>query len=139
MAPLKILICGGGCAGPALAYWLARSGHRVVVLERFPALRASGAQIDLRAQGIEVIKRMGLLDVIRSKLVDEAGVSFVDSQGNVKATFMANKSGKGAQSFTSEYEIMRGNLVRILYDATKDNVEYILAKPSSASSKTRPR
>jgi flavin-dependent dehydrogenase len=39
--PLKILICGGGCAGPALAYWLARSGHRVVVVERFPALRAS--------------------------------------------------------------------------------------------------
>ena len=128
MAPLKILICGGGCAGPALAYWLARSGHRVVVVERFAALRASGAQIDLRAQGIKVVKRMGLLDVIRSKLVDEVGVSFVDSQGNVRGTIMANKSGKGAQSLTSEYEIMRGDLVRILYDATKDNVEYIFGK-----------
>ncbi|MCJ1457761.1 hypothetical protein MMC28_008130 [Mycoblastus sanguinarius] len=128
MASLKILICGGGCAGPALAYWLARSGHRVTVCERFAALRASGAQIDLRAQGIEVVKRMGLLDVIRSKLVDEAGVSFVDSQGNVKGTIMANKSGKGAQSLTSEYEIMRGDLVSILYDATKNDVEYIFGK-----------
>lgn len=128
MDPLKILICGGGCAGPALAYWLARSGHQVTVVERFPALRATGAQIDLRAQGIEAVKRMGLLDVIRGKLVDEAGACMVDSQGNVIATVMANKSGKGVQSVTSEYEIMRGDLVRILYDATKDNVEYVFGK-----------
>ncbi|CAM0140318.1 hypothetical protein VKS41_002365 [Umbelopsis sp. WA50703] len=125
MAPLKVLICGGGCAGPALAFWLARSGHHVTIVERFPALRASGAQIDLRAQGIDVLKRMGLLDKIRAKLVDEAGVSLVDAQNRTRATIMANKSGKGAQSLTSEYEIMRGDLVRILYDATKDNVQYI--------------
>lgn len=125
MAPLKVLICGGGCAGPALAYWLARSGHQVTVVERFPALRATGAQIDLRGQGIEVVRRMGLLDAVRSKRVDEEGLAFVDTNGKIKATMMANRSGRGAQTFTSEYEFMRGDLVRILYDATKDNVEYI--------------
>ncbi|KAI8574923.1 hypothetical protein K450DRAFT_276073 [Umbelopsis ramanniana AG] len=125
MAPLNVLICGGGCGGPALAYWLANSGHRVTVVERFSTLRASGAQVDLRAQGIEVVKRMGILDVIRAKTVDEAGTSFVDAQNRTKATVMANKSGKGSQTLTSEYEIMRGDLVRILYDATKSNVEYI--------------
>lgn len=81
MAPLKILICGGGIAGPALAYWLSLSNHDVTICERFPALRATGAKIDLRAQGIEVVKRMGLLSAIREKLVDEAGVSLVDSNG----------------------------------------------------------
>ncbi|KAJ2956897.1 hypothetical protein NQZ79_g7323 [Umbelopsis isabellina] len=125
MAPLKVLICGGGCAGPALAYWLARDGHDITIVERFPALRATGAQIDLRAQGIQVVKRMGLLDTIRSKRVDEHGWSYVDSQGRAKATIMSNLSGKGAQTATSEYEIMRGDLVRILYDATKDNTKYI--------------
>ncbi|KAL8790071.1 MAG: hypothetical protein Q9213_000773 [Squamulea squamosa] len=125
MKSLNILICGGGCAGPSLAFWLARAGHRVTIVERFPALRATGAQIDIREQGIEVVKRMGLLDTIRSKRVVEDGMSFVDAQGRNKATIMANTSGKGAQSMTSEYEIMRGDLVRILYDATKDNVEYI--------------
>jgi 2-polyprenyl-6-methoxyphenol hydroxylase-like FAD-dependent oxidoreductase len=128
MSSLKVLICGGGCAGPALAYWLSKCGHKVVVVERFSSLRASGAQIDIRAQGIEVVKRMGLLDVIRSKLVDEVGFSFVDSQGKAKATIMANKSGKGSQSLTSEFEIMRGDLVRLLYDATKERVEYIFGK-----------
>ncbi|KAJ5978481.1 Monooxygenase FAD-binding [Penicillium viridicatum] len=125
---LKVLICGGGVAGPALAYWLARIGHQVVVVERFPVLRATGAQIDLRGQGIEAVKRMGLTDAVRRKLVDEAGVSLIDTKGNVKATILANKSGKGAQSLTSEYEIMRGDLLRILYEATKDKVEYIFGR-----------
>lgn len=45
---LKVLVCGGGIAGQAVAYWLARGGHRATVVERHPALRATGAQIDLR-------------------------------------------------------------------------------------------
>ncbi|KAJ5985582.1 hypothetical protein N7522_012778 [Penicillium canescens] len=128
MAPLKVLIVGGGVAGPALAFWLSRIGHQVIVVERFPALRALGAQIDLRGQGIEAAKRMGLIEAIRSKLVDEEGMSFVDTNGKVKGTIPANKSGKGAQSLTSEYEIMRGDLVRIFYEATKDRVQYIFGK-----------
>ncbi|KAI0895542.1 putative monooxygenase [Annulohypoxylon nitens] len=130
MAPLKILVCGGGIAGPALAFWLARSGHRVVIVERYPALRATGAQVDLREQGIDMVKRMGLDETIRSKLVDELGVALVDEQGSIKATVLANRSGRGAQSFTSEYEIMRGDVVRILYDQTKysENVEYVFGK-----------
>lgn len=125
---LDILICGGGIAGPALAFWLAKSGHRVTIVERFPALRATGAQVDLRGQGIEAVKRMGLLDKVKNHLVDEAGVSFVNAQGKVQATIMANTSGQGAQSLTSEYELMRGDMVRILYDATKDDVKYIFGK-----------
>lgn len=125
MPSLKVLICGGGCAGPALAYWLAKTGHNVTIVERFPALRATGAQIDLRGQGIEVVKRMGLNDIIRSKLVDEEGTAFVDLNGNISGTVLANKSGKGAQTLTSEYEIMRGDLIRIFYDATRHNVKYI--------------
>ena len=125
---LKVLICGGGVAGPALAYWLARNGHQAVIVERSPVLRATGAQIDLRGQGIEAVKRMGLMDAVRERLVDEAGVSFIDAKGNAKGTILANKSGKGAQSLTSEYEIMRGDLVRILYDITKDKVKYIFGQ-----------
>ncbi|MEU7178212.1 MULTISPECIES: FAD-dependent monooxygenase [Streptomyces] len=125
---LRILVAGGGVAGQALAFWLTRGGHQVTVVERFPALRASGAQVDLRGQGIEAVERMGLLDTVRSQLVDEAGVAFVDSRGKPKATIMANTSGTGRQSLTSEYEIMRGDLVRILHDATKDDAEYIFGK-----------
>ncbi|WP_280465773.1 FAD-dependent monooxygenase [Nocardia brasiliensis] len=125
---LKVLVCGGGIAGQALAYWLARGGHQVVVAERFPALRATGAQVDLRGQGIDAVERMGLLEAVRSKRVHEAGVSFVDARGRVRATIMANTSGRGRQTLTSEYEIMRGDLVRILHDATADDVRYLFGR-----------
>ena len=122
--PLRVLIAGGGIAGPALAFWLARAGHHVTVVERYPALRATGAQVDLRGQGIEAIRAMGLLDEVRAHLVAERGVRFTDRRGRTLGTVMANTSGTGRQTLTSEYEIMRGDLVRILFDATKDDVEY---------------
>lgn len=125
---LRILVAGGGVAGQALAFWLTRGGHQVTVVERFPALRASGAQVDLRGQGIEAVERMGLLETVRSRLVDEAGVAFVDSRGKPKATIMANTSGKGRQTLTSEYEIMRGDLVRILHEGTKNDTGYVFGK-----------
>jgi len=124
-ARLRVLVAGGGVAGQALAFWLTRGGHQVTVVERFPALRAAGAQVDLRGQGIEAVRRMGLLGAVRDKLVDEAGVAFVDARGRTRATIMANTSGQGRQTLTSEYEIMRGDLVRILHDATKDDTEYV--------------
>ncbi len=125
---LRVLVAGGGIAGQALAFWLARGGHRVTVVERFPALRATGAQVDLRGQGIDAVRTMGLLDAVRQHLVDEPGVAFVNAQGRPRATIMANTSGQGRQSLTSEYEIMRGDLVRILNDATRDDVEYVYGK-----------
>lgn len=130
MPPLRVLIVGAGIAGPTLAFWLSRCGHQITIIERTQTLRASGAQIDLRAQGIPVVKLMGLMPAIREQLVDEAGVAHVDSHGRPFAKVMANTSGRGAQSVTSEYEIMRGDLVRILYDATKDldGVTYLFGR-----------
>ncbi|KZL66291.1 oxidoreductase [Colletotrichum tofieldiae] len=120
MSSLKVLILGGGIGGPALAFWLAKLGHAVTIVERSPNLRVQGQQIDIRGQGVEVVRRMGLESSIRAKVVDEAGITIVNSQGRPQATFEANKTGVGRQSFTSEFEIMRGDLVRILFEKTKD-------------------
>lgn len=117
MPPLKILICGAGVAGNALAFWLSKLGHDVTVIERFPSLRTSGLQIDLRGHGIEIMKRMGLEEVIRANTVDEQGLEIVDGSGKARLFVPANKTGTGTQSFTSEFEIMRGDLCQILYDA----------------------
>jgi 2-polyprenyl-6-methoxyphenol hydroxylase-like FAD-dependent oxidoreductase len=125
MAPLKVLIVGGGIAGNALAFWLSKLGHDTTVIERFSSLRATGLQVDLRGHGIEVLKRMGLEQSFRSKAASEQGIQMVDSTGKRRGYFPANKSGKGAQSFTSEFEIMRGDLCRIIHDATKDRAKYV--------------
>lgn len=131
MASFKVLIIGGGIAGPSLAFWLGRlSGFQgvkcaVTIIERSPNLRAQGQQIDLRGQGLTVMRLMGLEKQIREKVVPEEGVRFLDKTGRQMALVTANKTGKGMQSITSEFEIMRGDLVRILYDVTKDKNKYI--------------
>ncbi|KAH7161957.1 hypothetical protein B0J13DRAFT_579843 [Dactylonectria estremocensis] len=112
MAPLKVLICGGGISGPALAFWLSKLGHDITVL-------------DLRGPGIPVMKRMGLEQLFRSQTVSEAGMELVNDSGKRMAFFPVNKSGEGLQSFTTDFEIMRGDLCRMLYSVTEDCVKYI--------------
>jgi glycine/D-amino acid oxidase-like deaminating enzyme len=38
----KILICGGGIAGPACAWWLTKYGFSVVVVEKASTFRDGG-------------------------------------------------------------------------------------------------
>lgn len=122
---MKVLISGAGIAGNSLAFWLSKLGHDITVIERFPTLRTTGLQLDLRGHGIEVMKRMGLEQAFRAKTAPEQGLQVVDSLGKQRAYFPANKSGAGLQNFTTEYEIMRGDLCRLLHDATKDRVKYV--------------
>jgi 2-polyprenyl-6-methoxyphenol hydroxylase-like FAD-dependent oxidoreductase len=120
MAPLKVLICGGGIAGPSLAFWLSKLDYDITIMERSPSIRANGQQIDLRGQGVQVMKKMGIEQAVRAKAVDEQGIQYVDPEGRRTAFIAANKSGKGRQSATSEFEIMRGDICHILYDLVKD-------------------
>lgn len=126
MTRMKVLISGAGIAGNSLAFWLSKLGHDVTVVERFPALRTTGLQLDLRGHGVEVMRRMGLEQAFRAKSAPEQGLEIVDSQGRQSAYFPANASGQGLQSFTSDFEIMRGDLCRLLYDAAAgDRVRFV--------------
>ena len=122
---MKVLISGGGIAGNALAFWLSKLGHDITIIERFSTLRTTGLQLDLRGHGVDVLKRMGLEQSFRSKMAPEQGLQIVDKSGRRRAYFPANKSGKGRQSFTTDWEIMRGDLCRLIYDATKDRAKYV--------------
>ncbi|PTB40373.1 hypothetical protein M441DRAFT_48217 [Trichoderma asperellum CBS 433.97] len=122
MTPLKVLISGNGVAGPALAYWLSLTGAKITLIERSRALRLGGQQIDIRTpQAIELVKRMGILERIRAAGVNELGMQLVDRNGRSTAFFPVAPKGSRAQSFTSEFEIMRGELVRILNGLTDNN------------------
>lgn len=127
MAPLKVLIIGGGIAGPALAYWLSRIGADITLIERSPSIRASGQQVDLRGQGVSMMQKMGIEAAVRAKIVREPGTQIIDQNGKTRVFFAASPSGTGKQSITSEYEIMRGDLVQILYDLTEKqpNVQHL--------------
>jgi len=123
MANQTVLISGAGIGGPALAFWLRRYGFAPTVVEVAPAPRPGGHAVDLRGAGREVVERMGLLDAVRAERVDERGFAYVDGRGRRTARMPADLfDGEG---MVAEIEIMRGNLTRILYDATRDGIEYL--------------
>ena len=118
--PLNVLIVGAGICGPALAMLLQKSNpkHNITIVERSPSLRSTGQQVDLKTQAPHILRKMGLLDEIKSRCVNETGFEMVDSKGKQMALFGANASGQRRPGLTSEHEIMRGDLVRVLYDAS---------------------
>ncbi|KAI0970165.1 hypothetical protein F4678DRAFT_437705 [Xylaria arbuscula] len=121
MTRLRILISGGGIAGNALAFWLSKIGHDITVVERFSSLRDTGLQLDLRGHGIEVMKRMGLQAAFEARVAPEKGLQIVDKNGRRRAFFPSTVPGQSVQSFTTEFEIMRGDICRILHDAAVEH------------------
>ncbi|KAF7923954.1 hypothetical protein BELL_0195g00010 [Botrytis elliptica] len=117
-----ILISGASIAGPVLAYWLNRASITATIVERSPSLRSAGQGVDIRGPARTVISRMGLESTIRSKVTHEFGLQFVDKNGVSKATFPMEENGS---SFTSDIEIIRGDLSEIFYNSTKETCQYI--------------
>ena len=119
----SVLISGAGIGGPALAYWLARAGVEVTVVERAPAPRPGGQAVDIRGAARDVVQRMGLLSTIRSAGLEERGFAFVDEQGRHQASMPV--SFMGGEGIVAEIEILRGELSRVLYEATCADAEYL--------------
>lgn len=103
----KILITGASVAGPTLAYWLARQGMLVTVVERAPEFRDGGQTIDVRGAGKLVAQRMGLESAIRAKTTHEDGIRFVDAQDRTQAAFGIGAFGGNGP--VAELEILRAN------------------------------
>lgn len=124
MSQLRVLVSGASVAGPALAYWLVRAGCKVTLVERASSLRIAGQGIDVRDTARDVIKRMGIFQRMLDKSSHEEGIEIVNSNNRPFARFGVDTSGKG-DSPTCDIEILRGELARILFDITKDDVSYI--------------
>ncbi|BCK54142.1 FAD-dependent monooxygenase [Nocardia wallacei] len=123
MSGIRVLVAGASIAGPALAHWLHRRGAEVTVVERAPELRPGGQAVDARGVAKDVIGRMGLAAAVRAACTDTAGAHTVDADGNVLETYRAEDH--GGDGYISEIEILRGDLSRVLYDDTRDDVEYL--------------
>ena len=137
--PLNILISGSGIAGPCLAFWLYKliPECTITILERSPVPRLGGQAVDLRSASVPIVDKMGLLDAVRDKTTTEEGLQFVYADGKTKATFLASGNAE-AQSATSEFEVLRGDLARIFMDATKDleRITYVFDEMISAITQT---
>lgn len=130
MSGLKVLVAGASIAGTSTAYWLAKAGARVTVVERFPQLRTGGQAVDIRTAGVTVMRKMvGMEALVRAKSTQEEGISFVREDGTPYGVIRPTGN-PDQQSIISEYEIFRGDLAKILYDFTKNDrrIEYVFGE-----------
>jgi 2-polyprenyl-6-methoxyphenol hydroxylase-like FAD-dependent oxidoreductase len=116
----SVLISGASVAGPALAWWLARRGFRPVIVERSGHLRGGGYAVDFRgAVQLRVLEEMGLLERVRARQTHLRSLGYVDDRGQPVASMPP-------VFFAGDVEVLRGDLAEILFEATRDDTEYLL-------------
>ncbi|KAI0145627.1 oxidoreductase [Xylariaceae sp. FL1272] len=134
MPAIRALVVGASIAGPSAAYWLAKAGVQVTIIERFPYLRTGGQNIDIRTIGVEVMRKIpGMEDAVRAKKYDIDGISLVRSDGRPYGVLKPTGN-PDQQTLVSEYEILRGDLSEILFNLTKDNknIKYVFGEQVTA-------
>ncbi|WP_342108355.1 FAD-dependent monooxygenase [Methylobacterium sp. SI9] len=118
----RILITGASIAGNAAAWWLGHHGFDVTVVERAPAFRDGGQNVDVRGVGREALRRMGLEQAALDAGTGEEGTAWVDGNGRAVARFGVD--GSTGDGPTAEMEILRGDLARLLYAPAREHAEY---------------
>jgi 2-polyprenyl-6-methoxyphenol hydroxylase-like FAD-dependent oxidoreductase len=122
MSQRTVLVSGAGIAGPTLAYWLTRYDYRVIVVELAPGIRPGGQTVDLRGAGRGVVERMGLMDQMLERRLDQRGAAWIEADGTRRAEMPVEAfHGNG---LISKLEILRGDIADVLYRATFDHVDY---------------
>jgi 2-polyprenyl-6-methoxyphenol hydroxylase-like FAD-dependent oxidoreductase len=130
---VRILISGASIAGPVLAYWLARRGFDVTVVERAPALRKTGGHaVDLFRPAMEISEHMGVLPRIEEHVTGTEWLN-VHRPWTRKPARINNLKLIGAVS-DRHVEIMRDDLSEIYYDASRDSAEYVFGDQITAIS-----
>lgn len=124
----KILICGAGIAGPACAWWLTRYGFSVVIIEKAGEFRDGGQNVDVKGAAQRVIGLMGLKEKIEARNTGECGQKWLDETGKVIAALPKGSIG----GLTSDFEILRGDFARIMFEATRSACEYRFGAAVSA-------
>jgi 2-polyprenyl-6-methoxyphenol hydroxylase-like FAD-dependent oxidoreductase len=121
---VRVLVSGASIAGTAVAYWLGRQGYSVTVVERHPGLRPGGQAIDVRGPALAVLDRMGLLAAAADRKMRSRGASFVDRDGN-ELSRDTESTPTGGLIDNPDIEILRDDLVELLYGATLPTTEYL--------------
>jgi len=119
----KILINGAGIAGPACAYWLARFGFEVTLLEIAPELRTGGYIIDFWGAGFDLAEKMGVLPELLADGYRMQELRLVDERGKRVGGFPVDVF---EESTHGRYiSIPRGDLAAALYKSMAPSVERI--------------
>jgi 2-polyprenyl-6-methoxyphenol hydroxylase-like FAD-dependent oxidoreductase len=127
---MDVLISGASIAGPALAYWFGRHGFSPTVVEIAPALRTGGNAVDFRGPlHLGLLRRMGVLDALRQVQTGGTAMRFEDADGRTLMELPREFAG-------GDLEVLRGDLSRVLAEASGEHTEYLFGDTVTAMTET---
>jgi 2-polyprenyl-6-methoxyphenol hydroxylase-like FAD-dependent oxidoreductase len=127
----KVLVSGASFAGLSTAYWMNKAGYKVTVVEIANGLRKGGTPVDIREDTIDIVKRMGIFEQIKARRLNIDTMEFKNSDDVTERSVLMQKSGD------DECEIERDTLLNILFDAVKEDVEFIFNDSINALNETK--
>jgi len=84
---MRVAINGAGIAGTALAYWLMKMGHEVLLVERAPELRTGGFMLNLWGIGYDAVEKMGLLPRLLELQYQTDELRMVNRKGRIRGGY----------------------------------------------------
>jgi 2-polyprenyl-6-methoxyphenol hydroxylase-like FAD-dependent oxidoreductase len=119
----NILVSGASFAGLSTAYWMKKLGYNVTVVEIAEGLKKGGTPVNIRGNTIDIVKRMGLFDQIQLNRITMERMEIKNSDDvTERLNIIQNDS---EQPEEVEYEIERDVLLNMMFEAIKDDVEFI--------------
>ena len=118
---MDVLVSGAGIAGPTLAWWLLRDGHRVTLVEKAPGLRRGGYIIDFWGKGYDLAGRMGLLPRLEQVGYHVKEVRFVGDDGTRRGGFSTEVFDRA--TYGRFVSLPRSELSRAIFEAVEGQIE----------------
>jgi 2-polyprenyl-6-methoxyphenol hydroxylase-like FAD-dependent oxidoreductase len=122
MTTKSVLISGAGIAGSTAAFWLARTGWEVTVVEKADSIRSSGNPIDVRGDAAAVVHGMGVWPTLRAAATSVERLVVVDGAGRPKITIDT----RNTTDPDREVEVPRADLAATLLGAARDHAEVVI-------------
>jgi 2-polyprenyl-6-methoxyphenol hydroxylase-like FAD-dependent oxidoreductase len=119
----SVLISGASFAGLTAAWWMNKLGYSVTVVEIAKLLRKGGTPVNIRDGVIEVVRRMNLLERIKSESLPPRPMTFLDAHGSPLPLALS----QAEEEPEEKYEIERDALLDMLFGEVRDHAEFLFA------------
>ncbi|GMU03769.1 FAD-dependent monooxygenase [Corallococcus caeni] len=133
----KVLISGASFAGLSTAFWMSRFGYEVTVVEVARGIRAGGTAVDIKGNTVDIVRRMGLFEQIRSNRLSLQRWEMKNERDVTERSLVLR--GEGEAPSDDEFEVERTVLLNMLFDAVKDHIEVVFDDSITALRETQDR
>jgi 2-polyprenyl-6-methoxyphenol hydroxylase-like FAD-dependent oxidoreductase len=119
----SVLISGASIAGLSTAWWMNKLGYKVTVIEVANEPRTAGAAVDIRGNAADIVKRMGIFELLKANRLHVEMVEFKNADDVTEGSLLLNSG--DAELPDDDIEIERDIFMGVLFNNLKNNVEFI--------------